>query len=957
MKPGMKILESMGLKIRHIAYAIATVLTFVAGASCMKENAGVDSPKYGEKAFLSLNALTGNLDKVIVKSWYPNDENERFVNTLRVYVFSESGSLVGYKYFSKDNLSFEEDRDSNTGYDYTSELTGIPVTTGRVYIYGIANAVTTQYYVEDEKILNGDASLTLEEFLQATCTRQKSSYNPQDNTFVMSGAVYDGKAVTVERVAGTVNAKITSPTDDDSQRLKLYKVISKNKFTITTADGIKFEPDYVEINNVPQKFGLAKNSNASASDFENFDRIVVDESTFSFYLPENLQTTDATISSFNDREKNAYDSDDNKSFVNAPANATYMVIHGNYTAGNYSGNLSYTVHLGDFSHDISDFLVSRNCNYEYTLTIKGVNNFIAESKKDGNADDPGSEGILINSSSSQLLEVDSHYESRVLQFTMDEVYKLVVTDKFGYILKIKTPFCETVRMLIDGDGNIYEAADYKSNSNPTVLTTLNADGLPSDPSKILVSGEADYSWVHFMINTSDYAYPCAYPGTGNEKLLTVFELLRDMFKAGKNKDTNFFNSSKKAYLTCFIDENYYVDKNWTEYVNQTEDRKVYFANEFYTSEDKHSSYAEAKYLISQKSIWTFYANDATLSPYGTESISEETGKTVSAGTNSSTQDWNARASALSNNPVSKKYSSYTATKIVGKQSLYLSSAYQACMSRNRDEDGDGYVDADEVKWYLASVDQYRGLWIGEKVLPTDIKLFQPTQENWAALKVAYDKSSDAGLSPWHYFTASSQNTFWAEEGCSTSANSQAQKVRCVRTLESGGNGLKEADAFYTSSTNSDNTTDITLRISDDVKRGYQSGPMSPSYERGEETTNNVYTKFRVAASNLSNAYSRSAIINSSNGGAFIKSSADVCNTNSSYGGAWRVPNQKEISVMYLAGIRPGTIWSNTSFTGMNTGYYKNGQKNAIGFTLTSGGMMSIAQSGDIYVRCVMDVKD
>ena len=61
--------------------------------------------------------------------------------------------------------------------------------------------------------------------------------------------------------------------------------------------------------------------------------------------------------------------------------------------------------------------------------------------------------------------------------------------------------------------------------------------------------------------------------------------------------------------------------------------------------------------------------------------------------------------------------------------------------------------------------------------------------------------------------------------------------------------------------------------------------------------------------------------------------------------------------MYLAGIRLGTIWSNTSFTGMNTGYYKNGQKNAIGFTLTSGGMMSIAQSGDIYVRCVMDVKD
>ncbi len=262
-----------------------------------------------------------------------------------------------------------------------------------------------------------------------------------------------------------------------------------------------------------------------------------------------------------------------------------------------------------------------------------------------------------------------------------------------------------------------------------------------------------------------------------------------------------------------------------------------------------------------------------------------------------------------------------------------------------------------MKWYLAGVDQYRGLWIGEKVLPSNIKLFQPTEENWANLKVAYNKSGDSGLSPWHYFTASSQNTFWAEEGCSTSSGSEAQKVRCIRTLESNGKGLSEPDAFYTKATNSDNTTDITLRINDDVKRGYQSGPMSPSYERGEETTNNVYAKFRVAASNLSGTYSRSKITNSSNGGDFIKSSADVCNTNSSYGGAWRVPNQKEISIMYLAGIRPGvTIWSNTSFTGMKTGYYKNRQSSATGFVLTSGGMMSIAAGDNNYVRCVMDVQ-
>ncbi len=951
----------MKLNIRHIAYALTLISVFASGTSCMKENAGGDATRSGEKAFLSLKALAGNLDKVVVKSWNPNTENERFVNNLRVYVFSESGSLVGYKYFSNEDLKFGEDSNSATGYDYSSELTGIPVTTGNVYIYGVANAVTTQYYVEEQSLLDGNASLTREKFLKATFTRQQGAYNPQDNTFIMCGEVNGGNPVTVQRITGTVNAEITSPTDDDSKRLKLYKTVSKNTFTVKTAEGITFTPDYIEIHNVPQYIGLAHETEATASDFEDFDRVVVDESTFTFYLPENIQTANDACSSFNDREKNSY-SGDAKSFVNAPENATYIVVHGLFNSNDYVGDLAYTVHLGDFSHNLSDFSVKRNCHYQYTLTINGVNNFIAESKKTDGADDPGSEGMIISPNSGEFLEVDCHYESRVLNFSMAELYKLVVTDGFGYILKIHTPFCETISMLVDGDGNIYDAVDYKAKKQagvaPVVLTKLSTEGLPADPSQILVSGEADYSWIHFVLNTSDHKYPVSYPGTSSEELMTVFQALQKMYTAGMNKDTNFFNNGGTAYLTCFIDENYYADKNWTEYVNQTQDRKVYFANEFYTSEDKKSSYAEAKYLISQKSIWTFYAQDNNLKPFGTESVSEESaeGKGVSSGTikKGSEQNWNARASAISNNR-GKKWTSLSATKMERKQSLYLSSAYNACMSRNRDENGDGTIDADEIKWYLASVDQYKGLWIGEKALPTAVKLFQPTEANWTELNEKYN-NSDANLKPWHFFTCSAQNTFWVEEGCSTGADNSAEKVRCVRTLESKGEGLEDADAFYSTTTNTDNTTDITLKISDDVKRAYQSSSMSPSYERGEETTNNVYTKFRVASSDLSRSYNRSEIINSTNGGDFIKASTDVCNTTK--GGAWRVPNQKELSIISISGISlTNNIWSNTSFTGMKTGYYKNGQTEATGFKLLSTSQMTIANGKTAYVRCVMDVKD
>ena len=63
-------------------------------------------------------------------------------------------------------------------------------------------------------------------------------------------------------------------------------------------------------------------------------------------------------------------------------------------------------------------------------------------------------------------------------------------------------------------------------------------------------------------------------------------------------------------------------KNWQEFVNVNEDRVLYCANTFQTSLDGKSSYAEAKYVISQKPIWTFYSANVK-HPFGMEMVSEE----------------------------------------------------------------------------------------------------------------------------------------------------------------------------------------------------------------------------------------------------------------------------------------------------------------------------------------------
>lgn len=954
---------------------VAAALTLCSLASCVKEK--ISAPDHEEgTVYLSLNVLSGGMDQVIVKSpWDPNDDNERAVENLRIYIFSKAtGNLVGYKYFSKDDLTFTDDS-SQPGYDRTTTVRDIPTSTGQVYIYAIANARTSQYKVTDDAILDIDESnlshLTRTTFLSATCTRQLGSINPADNRFVMSGFANNGDPVTIARKDGTTQAEITDPTSDDGKRVKLYKILSKNKITVKTENGVTFKPEYMEIHNVPQVYGLMRGNNVAPSGFETFDRIIWSENSYQCYLPANVQTTTATPTSFNDREKNTYDDTGKKTFVNAPANATYVVIHGKYQGGDYAGDLSYTVHLGDFSKHPADFSVAANSNYEYTLTIKGVNNFIAESQKNG--DDPGSEGVVIFKGT-DILEVDCHYEARVMKFSMSELNQIINVGKYGYILKIQTAFCETISMIVDGEGRIYDAAEFKTQSNPTVLTTVGADGMPVDASRILISGDVDFDWMRFVKNTGVYsATPssnpgcmvssshaisdvCAYPGRANTQ--TIFEFLRDLYKAGKEQNASYFNATGlSVYVTCFVDENYYPDKNWTEYVNKSEPRRMYFANELFVSADGQSSFARAKYVVSQKSIWTFYELNPAKKPFGLEFVSEEKaqGKNVTNGTNSQKEYWNGRASAISNNSGNNFYDDITKSA-KGTQDLYLD-AFQACMSRNRDENGNGRIDTDEIKWYLAAVDQYKGMWAGEEALNTDMRLFKASASEWVALNDAFtNNGGDAALSPWHYFTCSPANTFWAEEGCATGTNGSATMVRCIRTLESKENGLGEADKYY----EYDPATEtVTMLLNSDALRSAQLGGFQTYFERGKDS-NKLYKKFKIASANLSGTYKRNQVISTAKGSGFINASDDVCQKAAEYGGSWRVPNQRELSIMSAVNNETFiNLFSCTSFTGVQSGYYKGGTGNEYGFVLAGTQMtVAVGANEDNYgVRCVMDVVD
>ena len=104
-------------------------LTLIIFAACAKETVP-SAAGDGEAVTLSLNVLSGQLDRVVVKGWDPNDANEVAVHDLRVYVFDKIGVLVGFKTFSESDLKFNADRNSSTGYDKSADISGIQAVTG-----------------------------------------------------------------------------------------------------------------------------------------------------------------------------------------------------------------------------------------------------------------------------------------------------------------------------------------------------------------------------------------------------------------------------------------------------------------------------------------------------------------------------------------------------------------------------------------------------------------------------------------------------------------------------------------------------------------------------------------------------------------------------------------------------------------------------------------------------------
>lgn len=945
------------MKLAYLLMGVALLLS-----SC-SEDIFPGGSESNEDVTISL-AYSDVSPRDIVVNSRATPEEERHLNNLYIYIFDSKGNLKGYK-----GIEGEEYLNQNTSSTTKAEITGIKTRSGESYIYAVANYNTGRYplTVSEEKVENGKLPINLDEdrarageypFTLNDLKALKFQRNVDDqisitDEFLMSGAVNSGKAVNIN-TAGNITSD-----DINGNAIRLSRIVSKVKFTIKeyTGDDVKrsFKLANYDIMNIAKNGTLIGSIDSNDKKQINNDTGVsnikgltlgvndVDKTTgaeyFEAYLPENLQDA---IHDVTDQAKREDDTKSNpKVFTNAPEYGTYVVLKGKYEetkdGSTKTADVTYYVHLGDCSTNYNDYNVERNCKYTFNITVKGVDNIIVEATKDKN-DQPGAEGVVLKyGNTGKNLTLDSHYEYMVMRFNKADIKKLKDSE-LGYYYQVYAL------------GKKTEPINVKDKANPTTQEHNNKlNGVDTKWIEFAITGRNNSQSIFGNANNGR-GTPCDYPGKG--KTMDIETFLKKLYDNADNP--SFWNEGKYIDATCFVSENYYSNLTWDQYVNDVNKRAFYVANNVWVSKDTRSVYAEAQYGLTQHNIQTFYdvKQAGKVTAYGCETINDEEGKGFSDDGRTSTNDnwhpyqsngsdtWDGRAN------MKQDLSGLTWDNLKSNKSLV-----KACMSRNRDLNGNGTIEDNEIRWYAPAVNQYIGLWIGEEVISTEAKLFNKKT-------TTLSKDNDPGCRMLYYTSTSGINTYFSEEGMATNNHDSRWKatlIRCVRNLQSNDNDkgyAKSPTKFWTTS-NSDKDVELDKVDSRALIVGGSSNELIGHTERSD--INKPAKSFRIATSTLKksqNGYS-ATMRNVVKG--YYKCNGHYSQSTGDY--TWRVPNQREMSVMYL--INPDlikntycrTVFSNESFR--------------ISWTYSNDNVFTMADNWDQYpnskdpsngVRCIKVLK-
>lgn len=685
---------------------------------------------------------------------------------------------------------------------------------------------------------------------------------------------------------------------------------------------------------------------------------------------------------------------------------------------------------------VNNYMVKRNTHYTYTITLTGINSYQAEVESDQEIR-PGMEGDVIIAGD-QVKAIDSHYARTRIKFTrsaLKEGLSWIVQTPFDKGMKLYTSdensikdykwilFAVNKEFGLDKDGT-----DSPNNSNMVKFPGYDAyDGgastLTTQTNALSDEGNSDSNingrgkWKDRM-SSEAYYYPYRSHLSEDACLRDVNQLINHLRAQAESTSSKIFELDEKGdevvYVTAFIDEYVYIynpkDQEytapvagisdvsrlrlWKEVVNGSERMMHICVKGAQYSPDGDTSWSNSVVTFRQTPIYSMYDASKVESAWGTESILE-TGPLSATTDQTNSYDLtmdNGRKNTLAffvkqqgggnyvtNGTRWTTVLSRNAADVEGGEdelNVDYQNTWYACMTRNRDLNGNNVIDPEEVRWFLASIDELTDLWIGENALPQTAKLYKGDgtyMEHMAS-------SSGSTSTPW---------IIWAEEGASRGqyndgsytnkeTDGRDYTYRCIRYL---GISLDDVDATPTdyvqvtpatpevSSYGTSYRIDVS-RLSNAAKRDLQdSGRELPiHYERGTDYVNMPYTAFEVlvtpqgqgAVSRYWNSYY-------DNDWNYISGFKDMINS----GGVsrlcpegYRIPNQRELMLMYTslpADISWGngeSFWSSTRFSYSNNGFFDErpgfatDAKNLILVSTESGSWDNVAGK----VRCVRDVE-
>lgn len=578
------------------------------------------------------------------------------------------------------------------------------------------------------------------------------------------------------------------------------------------AENPNFTPSSYTIYNIPSQANLfSKGNNAmsglSKDDFGRAENISLSSKSFKFFMLENVQdaktagcTSQAMREAWTGGAENAPTKPEDKNFTYAPDYGTFIVVKGSYTGTSYIGDASYTIHLGNFSeengYDFSNFKVNRNERLIYKVTVNGVRSIVTEVTAN-NETQPGAEGAFAETAENVFV-LDAHYEKVMMDLTG--------LGESAYLF-VDTPYCP------DNNG--------KAQVKLSEVTKAELDEMG-----------LDYKWVSFIKPAAADNFPDYVKANSGD----IHDLVNDII-AGTGK--YYAEIDGKKLTAAFVDEYFYETKpdgsaaNWTEFAN-TDNRTMSIRPGISYSTDGNSSLVQNSHIeLSQRSIKTTYAfdgkdpNDGEYVPFGIETW-DETGKNYFHGSthqsaynnpSASSNNWNPTGNPLSDDngwantktlmndpevglPLNPNIAGYLQSVSDNSKESHVYTAYinlgannrakghNACILRNRDENNNGQIDDNELKWYLPAIDQYTSIWLSEDLLNEDTQLFD--RANLSSASNTLDMVSV-------YYSSSSyeKRLYWALEGASygraygPSYDNAENGVRCVRNLVS-----KDNDNIY-----------------------------------------------------------------------------------------------------------------------------------------------------------------